>query len=381
MKYDYIIAGAGCAGLSLLYGLLSDEQLQHKKILLIDKDTKKSNDRTWCFWEKEAGIFESIVHYQWKKLEFLTTDFETKFDLKQYKYKMIRGLDFYNHVLKLASKFTNVTFLNEDISAINADEKSAKVKTSKKVYTSKYVFNSTALFNPKITTKNSLLQHFKGWVIKTKTPVFNKEVGTLMDFRVHQNQGATFMYVLPTSSTEALIEYTLFSKAVLKEAAYVTELKNYIKNTLKIDEYEILHQEFGVIPMSLSKFTRQPKASKNIVNIGTAGGFTKASSGYTFQFIQKNTKAIIKNLREDKIPLKKISFREKMYHWYDKTLLDVLLSHKLQGKEVFSIMFKKLPPEVILAFLGNESTFLEELRIMNAVPIKAFLTSGLKQLK
>ena len=70
MKYDYIIAGAGCAGLSLLYRMLQDPNLNQKKILVLDKAPKNNNDRTWCFWEKDDGIFEEIVIHEWKSLEF-----------------------------------------------------------------------------------------------------------------------------------------------------------------------------------------------------------------------------------------------------------------------------------------------------------------------
>jgi len=378
MKYDYIIAGSGCAGFSLLYRLLQEPTLCNSKILVVDKNEKNNNDRTWCFWEKEAGIFEEIIHAKWHRLEFLSTDFSKELDLGKYSYKMIRGLDFYKFVLDFVKNFTNVTFLHDEIIAIDSDENSAKLKTTNGNYSAKYIFNSTSIFNPKITEENSLLQHFKGWVIKTEKPSFKSEVGRLMDFRISQENGATFMYVLPTSSTEALVEYTLFSPKVLDKEKYIFELKDYIKNELKIDKYSILHEEFGIIPMSLAKFEKSPK--KNIINIGTAGGFTKASSGYTFQFIQKNTAEIVENLKLGKSPNQKLTSKEKLYHWYDKTLLDVLLTNKLTGKEVFTRMFKKIPPEQILAFLGNESTLLEDINIMKSLPLKPFITSGIKQL-
>ena len=378
MKYDYIIAGSGCAGLSLLYRILHDPTLCNAAILVIDKEDKKNNDRTWCFWEKEAGIFEEIIHAKWRKLEFLSTDFSKELNLGKYTYKMIRGIDFYDFVLNFAKKFSNVTFINEEIISIDADENCASVNTSNGKYLAKYIFNSTTIFNPKITEENSLLQHFKGWVIKTEKTSFKPKVGRLMDFRVSQENGATFMYVLPTSTTEALVEYTLFSPKVLDQEKYILELKNYIKNELKIDNYSILHEEFGVIPMSLAKFEKNPK--KNVVNMGTAGGFTKASSGYTFQFIQKNTAEIVGNLKSGKSPNQKLTSKEKLYNWYDKTLLDVLLSEKLTGKEVFTRMFKEIPPEQILAFLGNESSLIEDLNIMKSLPLKPFITSGIKQL-
>ena len=378
MKYDYIIAGSGCAGLSLLYRLLKTPLLQDKSILVIDQDHKESNDRTWCFWEKSPGLFESIVHAKWNKLEFLSTDFKKELNLESYTYKMIQGIDFYNFVINYAKKFKNVSFVQETINSIDNIDKKAVLKTTKNRYTANYIFNSTNLFNPKINEQNSLLQHFKGWIIKTEKPVFNPEIGRLMDFRVSQENGATFMYVLPTSATEALVEYTLFSPRVLDKEVYTLELKKYIKEELEIDNYTLIHQEFGVIPMSLAKFEQNPKL--NVINIGTSGGYTKASSGYTFQFIQKNIIEIINNLVEGNNIIHPTSFKNKYYQWTDRTLLDVLLSNKLTGKDVFTQMFQKVPVERILAFLGNESSFLEDLLIFKSFPVKPFLTSGVKQL-
>ena len=378
MKYDYIIAGSGCAGLSLLYRLLKTPLLQDKSILVIDQDQKKSNDRTWCFWEKSPGLFESIVHAKWNKLEFLSTEFKKELNLESYTYKMIQGIDFYNFVINYAKKFKNVSFVQETINSIDNIDKKAVLKTTKNRYTANYIFNSTNLFNPKINEQNSLLQHFKGWLIKTEKPVFNPEIGRLMDFRVSQENGATFMYVLPTSATEALVEYTLFSPRVLDKEVYTLELKKYIKEELKIDNYTLIHQESGVIPMSLEKFEQNPKL--NVINIGTSGGYTKGSSGYTFQFIQKNIIEIINNLVEGNNIIQQTSFKNKYYQWTDRTLIDVLLSNKLTGKDVFTKMFQKVPAEKILAFLGNESSFIEDLKVFTSFPVKPFLTSGIKQL-
>lgn len=381
MKYDYIIAGSGCAGLSLLFRILKDPLLNHKSILVIDKDEKTQNDKTWCYWEEDAGLFEKIVTHQWKKLQFITEDFTEEFQLKNYSYKMIKSIDFYNHVLGFAENFENVTFKYEAIKSIQTENNSALVETGKGKYSSDYVFNSTTLFNPKINKENSLLQHFEGWVIKTKEPTFNSEVGTLMDFRLNQKNGATFMYVLPTSSTEALVEYTLFSESLLKKEEYKSELKQYIKQYLQIEDYEISHSEFGVIPMSLAKFSRATDSSNRVINIGTAGGYTKASSGYTFQFIQKNTQHIVSALQIKGNPNIKMSFREKMFQWYDRTLLEVLISKKMEGKKVFSLLFGKRSPEMILKFLANESSLLDDVKIMSSLPIGPFLKAGFKQLK
>jgi lycopene beta-cyclase len=99
--YDYIITGAGCAGLSLLLQILQHKKLHDKSILIVDKSPKVTNDRTWCFWEKEPGLFESIVHHRWTKLNFFSPTVKRTLNISPYEYKMIRGIDFFRYVTLL----------------------------------------------------------------------------------------------------------------------------------------------------------------------------------------------------------------------------------------------------------------------------------------
>src|SRR5688500_13885450 len=102
-RYDYIIAGAGAAGLSLLTHMINSGNFADKKILLVDRTPKNQNDRTWCFWEKDNGLFESIVFRRWSNMWFHGDDGSSKLhDILPYQYKMIRGIDFYKHCFKLA---------------------------------------------------------------------------------------------------------------------------------------------------------------------------------------------------------------------------------------------------------------------------------------
>ena len=378
MKYDYIIAGAGCAGLSLLYRILKNPVLCNKHILLIDKDPKNDNDRTFCFWEKENGLFQEIVRHEWRTLEFKTEHFVNRFDLLAYKYKMIRGIDFYRYVLNVAGEFKNVNILQDEIAHIDVQQKKVILQTTNTTFYADYLFNSTGLMNPKLSSEDTLLQHFLGWEIKIDPPKFNQFVGTLMDFSIDQKHGTTFMYMLPVSEDTALVEYTLFTEKLLPKAAYRLALSKYIKEVIQIQNYEILHEEFGIIPMSLQKFPAHFK--QKVIHIGTAGGHTKASSGYTFQFVQKYTEKIVERLALNKSPLVPMTLRDKVFQWYDRTMLEVIISNKMAGKDIFSLMFKKLAPEKILKFLDNESTFLEDLSIMSSLPTGRFMQAGIKQL-
>src|SRR4051812_37169110 len=116
-EYDYIISGAGAAGFSLLVRMMQNPGLQGKKILVVDKAPKESNDHTWCFWEKTAGMFEPVVHHSWQHVHFFSNYDNVLLDLQPYTYKMIRAIDFYHFVYELASKQSSVAFLYGNVEA------------------------------------------------------------------------------------------------------------------------------------------------------------------------------------------------------------------------------------------------------------------------
>lgn len=381
--YDYIICGAGCAGLSLLMRMILDPFFDKKKILAIDKDHKNKNDRTWCFWEKEEDIFENIVHHRWQNLEFHSSSFSSKFNIAPYRYKMIRSIDFYNHVLQAAEGKSNISFLYDDILNVYSEDDTAIVQTGTNTYKAEYVFNSITgpdkrfLFEENNASKPAgvytLLQHFKGWMIETEDDVFDTDTAGFMDFRVAQTYGSTFVYVLPVSKRSALVEYTLFNEKLLSQQEYEDALKNYINKFLNITSYNISDEEYGIIPMSNYRFSQQ---QGRVINIGTAGGQTKASSGFTFKFIQKQSKKIVDDLVQQKQLLMKDNFTKKKFHLYDSVLLHVLHHKKMNGDEIFARIFKKNPPQRVLAFLDNETGLWDDLHILSSVPSKIFLPAA-----
>ncbi len=108
-SFDFIFLGAGCASLSLLQRMIDSGKFSDKKILLIDRQPKNSNDRTWCFWEKEEGYFEGLVFKSWSNLLFIAGKEPLTLDVGSYVYKMIRGIDFYNHCFSKISTQRNIT--------------------------------------------------------------------------------------------------------------------------------------------------------------------------------------------------------------------------------------------------------------------------------
>lgn len=283
---------------------LSGKFREHR-ILLLDRSDKTANDRTWCFWEEREGLFEPIVHRSWSRAWFHDHDYSRLLDLAPYRYKMIRGVDFYRHAFSILKEHPYISFGKADIRNIESGPLKATVHAGDDVFTAPWVYSSLMPAVPPAGTKyHELLQHFKGWVIRTREPRFDPGEATLMDFRPSQHHGTTFVYVMPFSETEALVEYTLFSPALLDPAAYDAGLKGYISKELGIDAYDLVEEEFGVIPMSDRPF---PSVEGRLMHIGTAGGQTKASTGYTFKFIQKQTASIVDALIATGDPSKGVS--------------------------------------------------------------------------
>lgn len=375
-RYDYIIAGGGCSGLMLALELINSP-LKDKSILIVDREKKNTNDRTWCFWETGNNSLEELVFKSWDIANFYGHDFHQEMDLSPYRYKMIRGIDFYSHVYKKIASYANIEFLQANIEEIKDH---GEVITSQGSYHATYVFSSYFVVGDLNISNDyhTLLQHFKGWVIETETTTFYPNKMTYMDFRVAKGPETIFCYVLPFSEKKALVEYTLFTEKILEDNEYDHALESYIREQLDIHNFKVLEEEFGIIPMSDFPFPR--KTGANIINIGTIGGYTKASTGFTFLRIQKAAKEIVKSLVNNKFPLPPSSLMSKRFRLYDSILLNVLANESYPAKDIFTELFKKNGSERVFRFLDEKTNLFEEIRIMNLSPKKQFIKAFFQQI-
>ena len=375
-NFDYIIAGGGCSGLSLAVRLLPYLKASNKRVLVVDKEVKNNNDRTWCFWEEHSDIFESVVHCKWDHLSFSSSSTNQQLNIHPYSYKMIRAADFYEYASEKLTSDSHITILLGEVENLFNEEEKAGVVVDGVIYTADYVFSSISKPQKKRPESYQyLLQHFQGWIIETESPIFDPELAKLMDFNTSQQPGTSFVYVLPLTAYRALVEYTVFSEDLLTPEAYTAALEEYIKKQLKCENYKVVEQENGVIPMS--DHPMQPKDGR-IIYLGTAGGYTKGSTGYTFRFIQKHTAAIAERLQKYGDPYISATY-SKRFNLYDGIFLYLLNSERISGEEIFSTMFQKNNAAQILKFLDNDTSFIEELRLFTTLQKKEFALAFLKR--
>lgn len=377
-KYDYIILGSGLSGLLTAYRMANDAWFDDKSILIIDKEIKNQNDRTWCFWEEPNGEFDSILSKKWEKAFIGNQDFQQSFSLYPYLYKMIRSRDFYKLVFDIISSKSNFTFEKDEILSWKTIEDSVEVQGKNQVYTSNFLLNSFFDVYPILKQKKYpyLKQHFIGWFIKTKTEIFNDSEVKFMDFTIEQNGNTRFMYVLPTSKTEALFEYTLFSEDVLEKSEYENAIKTYLEN-LGINKYEIVEKEAGNIPMTCYPFHQQN--SERILFIGMSGGWTKASTGFTFFNSKKQSEKLIAFLKCNQ---NLTQYHQKNRYWlYDLILLEVLHQNNEMGAQLFGTLFQKNSIQDIFRFLNEEGTILSDIKIMLTLPQWLFIKATFRALR
>ncbi|MDG1660530.1 MAG: lycopene cyclase family protein [Winogradskyella sp.] len=374
--YDYIILGAGASGLMLAYRMASDLFFDNKSILILDKDTDKGNDRTWSYWEEGLGEWDDIIDKTWDCVFFSDKSFSETINISPYCYKMIRSETFYKKMWNKINTKSNVEFINTSVLNYKIVDNKVLVTTTLKSFSANKVFNSLPNTSYLKQDKYPVLQqHFIGWFIKTKVDTFDDTTATFMDFSVPQKGNTRFMYVLPMDKQTALFEYTLFSKDLLEVSEYEDAIKYYLKEN-GINDYKIIETEKGSIPMTSYNFTELN--TSNIFNIGTAGGWTKASTGYTFRSTTKKTKDIIKLLKSGKDISK---YKSKSKFWfYDLLFLDVLANHNESGSVLFSSLFKKTNVKTIFRFLDEESNLWEDFKIITSVPSKNFISALFKRL-
>lgn len=361
--YDYAIVGAGAAGLQLALKMANDVYFLDKKIAIVEKDKKDKNDRTWCYWEKGTGKWDDLLTARWSKAQFANNKKVYDLGMGSYEYKMLRAVDFYQHAKKTLQLTPHVTWINASVENVSQGDP-CKIDTDNEQVKANHVFDSRieSGFKNKNDKYTRLWQHFKGWIIETERPAFDPNKFMMMDFRIKWPDTTSFTYVLPLANNKALVEFTFFSPEIIQDEAYDPYLAKYIKEVLHVENYNIKEVERGIIPMSDYPFERSNTAT--LTKIGTAGGWVKPSSGYSFKNADRYAHKVISNIKQGKMPSENL-FKNR-FKKYDSLFLDVLWNNNELGDRIFSDMYSKNSTELILKFLDEKTTFSQELKIISS---------------
>ena len=353
-EFDFIIIGGGCAGLSLAYELEINKKLENKTLAIIEQREEYKRDKTWSFWKVFDHNFEDCVIKSWNNFTVNTLENYREHSSEKFPYQSIDSGKFYKKINSKLTKNSNISFF-KNLREINSENS--------------LIFTSVTT---KERNQSELWQHFQGVEIETTKDIFDDKILNLMDFNCEQKKYVHFFYTLPFSKNRALIETTWLSNLEDQEIMdYDRQLQDYIKNTLGIKNYKINFSEKGSIPLFYPSFLNNNKT----IHIGSAGGMTRLSTGYTFLNIQEHSRYIVKNI--DKIEKIKMFSLGKKYHYLDKIFLKVLENHPEKMPKIFFDMFKA-PSNTIIKFLSNKSNIFEDINIISKMPKLIFLKALFK---
>ena len=374
--YPYVILGAGCAGLSLAWNLV--ELGVREPILLIDRRERFDNDRTWCFWDVEPTPFSDLATHAWARWMVHDGRREIVSECPEYPYLRIRSGDVYRRILDRLAEAPNVSMaLGCPILQVREGPRGVTVATADRDYTGGRVFDSSgrASGSAPIGRGARLLQHFLGQTVRADRPAFDPSCPSLMDFRVSQVDGPHFVYVLPLSETEALVENTYFRPFEAGDDRHRREIREHLRarHGLGPDAYEVIEEESGAIPMAVGR--RTTRAGSRIEPIGLAGGAARPSSGYAFLRIQRQARQIATAVAAG-IDSPTSPIGSPKYDFFDSIFLRVLADRPELAPRIFGRMFDKADPAAVVRFLGERSTPIDDAKIVAALPKWPFLAAA-----
>ncbi len=366
-SYDVILAGGGAAGLSLACHLVGSP-LRGYRVLVVEQDAKDRDDRTWCFWANHPTLFEEIVSSSWDRLQVVGKHESLTLALREYRYNMIRGIDFYRFARASLKKHPQVDFLRGRVERIEDGVHEAGVLVDGQKYTGTWVFDSLfdwSAFRPDPARYHTLVQQFKGWEIDAAESVFDPQLATFLDFRTLPERGTHFFYVLPCTERHALVESVLCATTPVGWAECEQALRCYLEHVLGIAAYTIEREEQGLSPLTDWPFPR--RSGQRVMAIGTKGGRVKPSTGYAFLRMQQDSSAIVRSLLEAGHPFH-VPRSPRRYRFFDSVMLEIMTRRPERIEPIFLELFKRNPARRIFRFLDEVAFSWENGLMMYTLP-------------
>lgn len=376
VQVDVAIVGAGGAGLSLVAAidrrLNSVDASRHTtrpSVVLLDPVHRREEDRTWCFWDDGSSPIEAAVHRTWNQVAVVGRDGrQRRRDLGGLRYVMVRSSDFYALADDAAARIGAVR-VPVAVDAIEDGRDVAVVRAGSEEIRARWVFDSRPR-PPARPGRTTLLQHFRGWRVRFNHAALDPDLPVLMDFAVPQPEhGTAFCYVMPSDRRTGLIEYTVFSRERLASDDYDLALQRYLRDRWGTGgapgTYRIESVEDGVIPMTDAVFPR--RAGRRVFRIGTAGGATRPSTGYTFAAMQRQAEAMAAAVVAGRRPMPPRP-HSRRHRWLDAVMLRALDRGHLDGAELFTRLFERNPAERVFRFLDGANTPLGDLALVVSAP-------------
>lgn len=361
-RWDVAILGGGLAGLSIAARIAALPG--GPRTLVIEPRAAYRRDRTWSYWDLHPHPFQAAATARWDRWAVRGASGATAIASDSaHPYRAIPADRFYDAAIARIAGATHVE-LRLGTRALGLEEgpDRVRVRTDRGEECAAIVLDS----RPPTPRPGALAQRFLGQEVVTARPVFDPGVATLMDFDVPQPvPGAVrFLYLLPFSPTEALMEDTWIAPADTALPSHRAGIRAYLAARHGVTRYEILYEEDGAIPMDPDL---APCATARVVPVGTAGGAVKPSTGYAFLAVQRMADAIVGDLAAGRSP-RPVPLRGAATRWMDRVFLSSLRENPAGAPALFHALFRRCSAPALTRFLNDLGSPAEYARVIAAMP-------------
>ena len=366
-NYDIVVIGAGLASLMFLSRYVLKNKSQ--SILLIEKNNNKNINQTFCIWQGPGLIniqktYNLKPRHVWNKIEIAYGNENICKDITPYSYECFDGPETLKNLLKQCKN--KIDFKQGlDVKKIKNHKDLIEINTRNLVIHTKYLIDSRNMItNKQYESPPSLKQVFIGNEILSKTEKFNPEVIKLMEFNKNK-KAVEFVYTLPFSKNQGLVETTLFSK----NPSFIKIKKLQNESLFKYKKFKSMKQEKGVIPMILSR----QYASNNNLPIGLSAGMARPSTGYSMMRVAQWVNSIEKK-QIKKNNLKQFQFEpNRLLNWFDSIFLTVCYFWPNKVPMLFMKLFGNVDVRSIIRFMSDNPSLKDIFFIILGMPKKLMI--------
>jgi lycopene beta-cyclase len=367
-RFDAVIAGGGLSGLSLA-AHLATQGWGDRSVLVVDDPRTRPSAVSWGFWSAKPALLDKAISRSYGQVRIHGGGTSQILPIGRYRYHVVRRPDLQSVVRDLLASRPGYEIRHGRVDQISADDDEAVVTVDGETVGSGWVFDSVT---PAAQKRADARLAFTGWELCYSHPVFDPATPVLFDFRVQQANGSRFVYVLPSDPFRALVEVTEFVPRMAHPpgaAERSAALSRYLADAVPGRDYQVLRKESSVL--ALRTHTVRRRAGR-IIAIGAAAGLIKASTGYAFGRIQRNSAAIAASLVQHGHPYATPA-PARRYRLLDAILLDVLARDPAQLELAFVRLFSANPADRVLRFLDEESRPWDDLRLIASMPPMPYL--------
>lgn len=371
---DVLIMGAGCAGSSLAHHL--ERQGFDGSVALLDSRSSFSKEQRWCTWGEVPESMRGLVGRSWDRWSVITRERETTMQGRGRRYSEVYAPDFFRtlHSPWLDESSPTRLHLNQEVLDVRREKGGTVVATRDGEWFAKLVFDARFHGSPKTAQLKSrartyLHQTFLGWRVAFPRPVFDPTRVVLMDFRLPETSGLNFMYLLPYSESEALIESTCFDRTPLSWQRHISNIQGYVAEHFG-DDYWIEAEESGNLPMSSGQV--RTAVARNHFAIGAAGGAIRPSSGYAFHRIQRTTREIAARVVSGG-RIGAVRPSPVKYSILDGVFLKSVSDNLHEAPSYFDALFSRTDSRSLVRFMTDEGGVIDDLKVVMSLPKAPFI--------